>query len=214
MPLPKNSHNCSTDFSNHVLDATKAFAFIITDTGETEGWPETLKQIAAQSWNGVNKEDPTATFDNGPWRITLDYPSYVPFMEHHRNRSHREQVYRAHILRASTGELDNSGLIDRILTLRKEKAQMLGYANYADLSLDSKMAQDVVAVQKMFSQNWCRPPGSRPGQSWMNCVNWPRCRVRLSPWPIGMYRFGLNGCGSDASNIQTNNCALISPCLA
>jgi oligopeptidase A len=140
--IAKELSKLQTDFSNHVLDATKAFEFIITDAGETEGWPETLKQIAAQSWNGVNKEDPTATFDNGPWRITLDYPSYVPFMEHHRNRSHREQVYRAHILRASTGELDNSGLIDRILTLRKEKAQMLGYANYADLSLDSKMAQE------------------------------------------------------------------------
>jgi oligopeptidase A len=150
--IAKELSQLSTDFSNHVLDATKAFAFIITDTGETQGWPETLKQIAAQSWNGVNKENPTATSDNGPWRITLDYPSYVPFMEHHRNRTHREQVYRAHILRASTGELDNSGLIDRILRLRKEKSQLLGFENYADLSLDSKMAPDVAAVRKMFSE--------------------------------------------------------------
>ncbi|MCJ7814573.1 MAG: M3 family metallopeptidase, partial [Xanthomonadales bacterium] len=59
---------------------------------------------------------------------------------------------RAHILRASTGELDNSGLIDRILTLRKEKSRLLGYENYADLSLDSKMAPNVAAVQKMFSE--------------------------------------------------------------
>jgi oligopeptidase A len=142
----------STDFSNHVLDATKAFEFIITDAGETEGWPPTLKQIAAQSWNGTNKEDPKATPDTGPWRITLDYPSFVPFMEHHRNRAHREQVYRAHILRASSGELDNSSLIDRILSLRKEKAQLLGYETYADLSLDAKMAPDVAAVRNMFAK--------------------------------------------------------------
>ncbi len=150
--IVKELSQLHTDFSNHVLDATKAFEFIITDTRETEDWPVTLRQIAAQSWNGANKEDPKATPDSGPWRISLDYPSYVAFMEHHRNRTHREQVYRAHILRASTGELDNSGLIDRILTLRKEKAKLLGYENYADLSLDSKMAHDVAAVQKMFSE--------------------------------------------------------------
>ena len=141
-----------TDFSNHVLDATKAFEFIITDARETEGWPATLRQVAAQSWNGANRTDPKATPDSGPWRITLDYPCYVPFMAHHRNRKHREQVYRAHNLRASTGELDNSGLIVRILALRKEKAELLGYENYADLSLDSKMAHDVAAVQKMFAE--------------------------------------------------------------
>ncbi len=150
--IAKELSQLRTDFSNHVLDATKAFEFIITEAGETEGWPETLKQLAAQSWNGVNKGDPQATPDNGPWRITLDFPSYIPFMEHHRNRTHREQVYRAYMTRASTGEFDNSDLINRILALRQEKAQLLGYENYADLSLDSKMAEDVAAVQKMFSE--------------------------------------------------------------
>jgi oligopeptidase A len=150
--IAKELSQLQTDFSNHVLDATKAFEFIITESGETEGWPETLKQLAAQSWNGANKEHPKATPDNGPWRITLDLPCYIPFMEHHRTGAHREQVYRAYMTRASTGEFDNSDLINRILTLRREKAQLLGYENYADLSLDSKMAEDVAAVQKMFSE--------------------------------------------------------------
>jgi oligopeptidase A len=150
--IAKELSQLQTDFSNHVLDATKAFEFIITESGQTEGWPETLKQLAAQSWNGVNRDHPQATPDNGPWRITLDLPSYIPFMEHHRNRTHREKVYRAYMTRASTGEFDNSDLINRILTLRKEKAQLLGYENYADLSLDSKMAKNVAAVQKMFAE--------------------------------------------------------------
>ena len=150
--IAKELSQLYTDFSNHVLDATKAFEFIITDIKQTEGWPKTLQQIAARSWNSVNKEGPKATPEQGPWRITLDYPGYVPFMEHHRNRTQREQVYRAFILRASSGELDNSGLIARILTLRKEKAILLGYENYADLSLESKMAPDVAAVQKMFAE--------------------------------------------------------------
>jgi oligopeptidase A len=55
------------------------------------------------------------------------YPSYVPFMEHHCNRTHREQVYRAYIQRASTGDSIIPSLIGRILTLRKEKAQLLGF---------------------------------------------------------------------------------------
>jgi len=150
--IAKELSQLQTDFANHVLDATKAYEFIITDTRETVGWPKTLKQVAAKSWNGVNKDNPEATPDNGPWRITLDYPSYVPFMEHHRNRTHRETVYRAYILRASSGEQDNSGLIDRILALRKEKAQLLGFENFADLSLDSKMAKNVAAVENMFSE--------------------------------------------------------------
>jgi oligopeptidase A len=54
------------------------------------------------------------------------YPSYIPFMEHHCNRTHREQVYRAYIQRASVGDSIIPSLIDRILTLRKEKAQLLG----------------------------------------------------------------------------------------
>ncbi len=142
----------STDFSNHLLDATKAFEFILTDAAETVGWPEILKQMAAHSWNGVNQTDQKATADNGPWRITLDLPSFVPFMEHHRNRTHREHVYRAAITRAYSGEFDNSDLIDSILRLRKEKAQLLGFDTYADFSLDSKMADGVAAVQKMFAE--------------------------------------------------------------
>ena len=150
--IAKELSQLKTDFTNHVLDATKAFEFIITDPGETMGWPETLKRMAAQSWNGVNEDKPTTSPNNGPWRITLDYPSFIAFMEHHRNRQHREQVYRAHIRRASTGRLDNSDLIDRILALRKKQAQLLGFKHYADLSLDSKMAPDVAAVQKMLSE--------------------------------------------------------------
>lgn len=150
--IAKELSHLQTAFSNNLLDATKAFDVVITDIRETEGWPETLKRISAQSWNGANKADAKATPDQGPWRITLDYPSYAPFMAHHRNRKHREQVYRGHILRASSGKLDNSGLINRILSLRKEKARLLGYESYADFSLASKMAPDVAAVHKMFSE--------------------------------------------------------------
>ena len=140
----------STDFSNHVLDATKAFELIIEDPDHTEGWPQSLKQVAAQSY--AMKHETESNHETGPWRITLDYPSYVPFMQHSRQRDQREEVYRAFVTRASEGELDNAPLIERTLALRLEKAKLLGFSNYAELSLDAKMASDVEAVTQMTDE--------------------------------------------------------------
>jgi Zn-dependent oligopeptidase len=74
-----------------------------------------------------------ATAENGPWVITLDAPSYIAVMQHARNRSLREEVYRAYITRASSGDLDNTLLIEQILKLRLEKAKLLNYNNYAEV---------------------------------------------------------------------------------
>lgn len=151
--IEKELSQLSTDFSNHVLDATKAFNLIIKDKEDTEGWPPSLKYLAAQSYQYAFPEtSPAATPDEGPWRITLDLPSFLPFLQHSRRREQREMIYHASITRASEGELDNRPLIRRILELRQEKARLLGYENYADLSLDTKMAPDIGAVEKMFEE--------------------------------------------------------------
>ena len=143
----------STEFSNHVLDATKAFGLDITDAETTAGWPNTLRNLAARAWNSAHQEvQPPATPDAGPWRITLEAPLFTPFMEHCRNRDLREKLYRAYVTRASSGPLDNSSLITRILALRHEKAQLLGFKNYAELSLARKMAPNVAAIQQMYQQ--------------------------------------------------------------
>jgi oligopeptidase A len=140
----------STKFSNHVLDATKAFSLTLTQKEEVDGLPPSLLSLAAQAARAAGEEDATA--ENGPWRITLDYPSYVPFMEHSTRRDLREKLYRAFISRASTGELDNNPLIERILELRREKAQLLGFNSYAELSLASKMAPNVEAVEALLEE--------------------------------------------------------------
>ena len=140
----------STDFSNHVLDATKAFELVITDPADAQGWPQSLRQIAAHSY--AAEHDATPDPVNGPWRITLDYPSYVPFLQHSRRRDQREHVYRAFITRASSGDLDNMPLIERILELRREKAALLGFSTYAAFSLDAKMAPGVEAVAAMTEE--------------------------------------------------------------
>ena len=141
----------STEFSNHVLDATKAYSLEITDPAETTGWPATLRNLAAKSWNTAHQDAATpATPEAGPWRITLELPLFGPFMEHTRNGALRETLYRAFITRASSGENNNEPLIRRFLALRKEKANLLGFKNFAEVSLARKMAPSVDAIQKMF----------------------------------------------------------------
>ncbi len=149
--IAKELSQLSTDFSNHVLDATKAFSLVLEEPEEVEGLPPSLLQLAAQSFNEISAEGhPEATADAGPWRITLEAPSFLPFMQHCRLRSRRESVYRAYITQASAGDLDNSGIILQVLRLRREQAQLLGYDNYAQISLAKKMSADVSAVEEMF----------------------------------------------------------------
>ncbi|MFP4693946.1 MAG: M3 family metallopeptidase [Cyanobacteriota bacterium] len=140
----------STQFSNHVLDATKAFTLKLTTPEEVAGLPQSALSLAAQIARQKGEEDATA--ENGPWVITLDVPSLIPFLKHSQRRDLREKVYRAFITRASSGEFDNNPIIERILKLRKEKAHLLGFENYAQLSLAKKMAPDVEAVERLLEE--------------------------------------------------------------
>ncbi|XP_047147938.1 organellar oligopeptidase A, chloroplastic/mitochondrial-like [Vigna umbellata] len=128
----------SQKFGENVLDATKKFEKLITDKKEIEGLPATALGLAAQS--AVTKGHENATAENGPWVITLDAPSFIAVMQHARDRSLREEIYRAYVSRASTGDLDNTEIINQILKLRLEKAKLLNYNNYAEVSMATKMA--------------------------------------------------------------------------
>ncbi|MBH8575226.1 M3 family metallopeptidase [Nostocaceae cyanobacterium CENA369] len=140
----------STKFSNHILDATKAFSLTLTTKAEIDGLPNSLLSLAAQAARAAKEEN--ATPENGPWRITLDFPSYSPFMQHSTRRDLREKLYKAYITRAASGDLDNNPLIERILELRQELSDLLGFENFAELSLASKMAPNVEAVEALLEE--------------------------------------------------------------
>src|SRR5262245_8887203 len=140
----------ATRFSNNVLDATKAWALELRSPDEIDGLPRSLLELAAQAARQAGDE--SATADGGPWRITLDAPSYMPFMQYARRRYLRERLYRAFVTRASSGAHDNTPLLDRILRLRREQASLLGFASYAEMSLHSKMAPDVAAVERLLGE--------------------------------------------------------------
>lgn len=126
----------SSQFGNHVLKATQAWSKLIDDETLIVGLPDSAKALLAQYAQQKG---------NQGWRVTLDFPSYLAVMTHADNRGLREEVYRAFATRASDQseliEYDNSALIEEIRQLRQRKADLLGFANYADYSLATKMVE-------------------------------------------------------------------------
>ncbi len=129
-----------TEFSNNVLDATKAFLRVETDAAHVAGLPPSALALAAQTAAARGHEG--ATPEAGPWAFTLDIPSYQAVLSHASYRPLREELYRAYITRASTPGTpgDNTPLIERTLALKRERAQLLGFPHHAAVSLASKMA--------------------------------------------------------------------------
>ncbi len=145
----------STRFSNHVLDATQGWSLLLNRSAQVEGLPQRALEVlsSAAKQAGDHREDgrePTA--EQGPWRLGLDMPRYIPFITHAKDRGLRETLYKAHVSRASAGELNNQPLIEELLSLRLEQAQRLGYRNWAELSLASKMAEGVEAVEQLLDE--------------------------------------------------------------
>ncbi len=150
--IQRDLASLSTRFSNAVLDATKAFSQLLTTREEVDGLPESWLAMAAQS--ARDKGQTEATAEKGPWLLTLDFPSYFPVLQHAKNRALREKVYRASMTRAGgsgfSEQWNNWPLIDEILKLRKEEATLLGFNNYAQVSLSAKMAPDSAKIRQMI----------------------------------------------------------------
>ena len=130
----------SSDFSNHVLDATQAY-FKPLDDAQLQGLPESNIELLKQY--GKQRELDQAV-------ATLDFPAYFAVMTYADDRALREEVYKAYVTRASDQsaqtEFDNSKIMEEILSLRQEMAQLLGFNNFAEYSLASKMAPNVQTV--------------------------------------------------------------------
>ncbi|HCQ35273.1 MAG TPA: oligopeptidase A, partial [Alcanivorax sp.] len=143
MENAKRLSELTTRFENNLLDATQAWKKHVTDEAELAGLPDTALAGAADRARAEGLEQ--------GWLLTLDFPVFFAVMSHAENRALREEMYRAFTTRASdqgpqAGEYDNGAVMDEILKLRHEQANLLGFANYADKSLATKMARDVDEV--------------------------------------------------------------------
>jgi oligopeptidase A len=148
----------STSFTNNVMDATKSFKLDITDASTVDAVPASAKGMWANTYKmamAAEGKEVEADAESGPWRITLDAPSYIAAMQHISDRATREKVYRAFLTRASEfkggdgEERSNVPIIYETLKLKNERAKMLGFANPAEMSLATKMAPSVDSVKEL-----------------------------------------------------------------
>ena len=133
-------------FSDNILDATNDFSLLIEDEAEVSGIPADDLQAAVEAAQAAGKKG---------WLFTLKAPSYMPVLQYADNRALREKLYVAYSRRASEfgkPEWDNTPLILQILKLRAEEAHLLGYGNYAELSLTSKMANTPQEILKFLRE--------------------------------------------------------------
>ena len=122
----------TTKYSQNVLDATNAFELIIEDEARLAGLPPSAVALAHQDAESKGKPG---------WRFTLQAPSYIAVMTYLDDAAIREMVYRAYVTRGAKEPCDNRELILTILRLRREKARLLGYRDFADLVLEDRMAK-------------------------------------------------------------------------
>ena len=145
----------STTFSNNVLDATKNWSLLLKTKSEVEGLPERALEtlsIAAKEAGDKDEEGNDPSPSNGPWRVGLDLPRYIPFQTYAKDRHLREKVYRAFVSRASDGKINNKKIIEEILDLRYKQAKLLGYKNWCEISLATKMADNEEAVEMLLEE--------------------------------------------------------------
>ena len=132
----------STKFSENVLDATNDYKLLVSDVAELKGLPEDVLQAAQQAAEHDGKSG---------YQFSLHFPSYFPILQYAENRSLRETIYRANATKASDlgghPEWDNSSVIDELLSLRQEEAEILGYQHFAEVSLLPKMAESAAQVE-------------------------------------------------------------------
>ncbi len=136
----------SSKYEENVLDATQAWSKHIENPDELSGLPESALTLAQQT---------AQSRDLAGWLFTLEFPSYIAVMTFADNRELRKETYTAFCTRASdqgphAGQWDNSECMEKILQLRHEKAQLLGFDNYAELSLETKMADSPEQVIKFL----------------------------------------------------------------
>ena len=168
-------------FNDNVLDATNAFAWLVGDEEELAGLPDDVKTVAREA----------AMKDGKPgWKLTLHQPCYGPVMQYASNRALRERLYRAYVTRASElgAELkwNNSDVITRLMQLRAEEAALLGYRNFAEVSLATKMAEtpaEVIAfIEDMVSKS--RPFAQRDWRELTGFAHSQLDLAELEAWDV------------------------------
>ena len=148
--LTEEASMLSLQFQQNLLKEQKAFTLEITDEAQLDGLPETAREAAALAWKEAKGEEAVANGQHG-WLFTLDYPSYSPFMTYSTQRELRKQLYMArNTVCIHENSENNLDICKRLVNLRREIAQLLGYKTYADYVLKRRMASNVRNVYRLL----------------------------------------------------------------
>jgi oligopeptidase A len=172
----------TTRFSENVLDATNAFELIVEEERGLAGLPESARVAA---WESAARKGIEG------WRFTLQAPSLTPVLMYLDDAGVRERMWRAHSTRATAEDVDNRPLIRRILELRREKAALLGYRDFADYALADRMAHDG-ARALAFLENLKRQTVRRFAEENQELLEFRRslegaAAPELAPWDVSYY---------------------------
>ncbi len=137
----------SLSFGNNLLEETNGFKLVIDNEEDLSGLPEGVKSAAAQ----VAKDNG----EEGKWMFTLQKPSWLPFLQYADNRDLREKLYKAMYTRGDNdNEFDNKEIINKIVNLRLEKANLMGFKSHADFVMEERMAEKPENVYKLLNEVW------------------------------------------------------------
>ena len=184
MANSKRLSELTSKFSDNTLDATQAWTKHISDEAELDGLPDSAKAGAADRAKADGKDG---------WLLTLDAPVFIAVMSHCKNAELRKEMYVAWTTKASdqgpqAGQFDNSAIMDEILKLRHDQAQLLGFANFAEESLATKMARDVNEVIQFLEDLAKRAkPQAEQELAALRAFAAEKGADDLNPWDIGFW---------------------------
>ena len=145
--INKELSTLAITFSNHVLNENNAYRLVIDNEAELAGLPEWVKTGAAEEAKAVGKE--------GKWLFTLQNSSRLPLLQYADNRELRKDIYEAYINRGNNGAAnDNKDILKKIISLRLEKANLLGFDCYSNFVLDENMAKNSETVMDFLHNLW------------------------------------------------------------
>ncbi|MDH5179081.1 MAG: oligopeptidase A [Gammaproteobacteria bacterium] len=175
----------TTKYEENLLDATQGWTRQITDESLLAGLPDSARAMARQSAEQKGLEG---------WLFTLEFPSYYAVMTHADDRELRHEMYQAYVTRASdqgpnAGKWDNTTIMDEILALRHELAQLLGFASFAHRSLATKMAESPEQVLTFLNDLAAKskPAAAQELQDLRDYAREHDAMDDLQPWDIGYY---------------------------
>ncbi len=190
--LTEEASMLSLQFSQNLLKENKAFTLEITDEAQLDGLPETAREAAAMTAKEMGKDG---------WVFTLDMPSYSPFMTYSTQRELRKQMYMARNMVCTHDNSENNiEICKRLINLRREIAQLLGFKTYADYVLKHRMASNVRNVYRLLDDliNAYKPTAIKEREELRkifgketSAIRHQTSDIKMMPWDSGFYSHQL-----------------------